>query len=614
MCGITGFIEWNRDLTQDLDLILSMTSCLEKRGPDAHGTWISGPCAFGHRRLSVMDPENGAQPMIIQDEDATFTIVYNGEIYNAPELKDELRRRGRIFRTNCDTEVLLQSYIEWGPDCIHRLNGIFAFGIWDSVREHVFFARDRLGVKPLFYSEVDGGLIFGSEPKSLLKHPKVEPIVSAEGLAEIFVIGPARTPGHGVYLNMKELKPGHVMIFNRSGLRTNTYWKLEANVHSDSPEDTAINVRELLQDTMDRQLISDVPVCTLLSGGLDSSALTALAVDYYRRTGQGQVHTYSVDYVDNDKHFQAHSYQPGNDEPWIKRMIEELKTEHHWISFDTPELVAALPDSTVARDLPGMADVDASLLLFCREIKKGATVAISGEAADEVFGGYPWFHRKELLEAGTFPWSIATNLRSSLLSPEIRSWIKPEQYVANRYEEALDEVPKLAGENDEQTLMRTMSYLNITRFMPTLLDRKDRMSMGAGLEVRVPFCDHRLVQYVWNIPWEIKTIGGREKGILRKALEGVLPEDVLYRKKSPYPKTHNPAYLNTVKGQLLDILNNPTSPILPLIDVQKIRDIAASSDSSSHLPWFGQLMSGPQLFAYLTQINHWLTEYQINIR
>lgn len=614
MCGITGFIEWNRDLTQELDLLLSMTSCLEQRGPDAQGTWISNPCAFGHRRLSVMDPENGAQPMIIQDEEATFTIVYNGEIYNAPELKDELRKRGRIFHTNCDTEVLLQSYIEWGPDCVHRLNGIFAFGIWDSVREHVFFARDRLGVKPLFYSEAEGSLVFGSEPKALLKHPKIEPVVSAEGLAEIFVVGPARTPGHGVYLNMKELKPGHVMIYSRSGLRIQTYWKLEAASHSDSPELTATHIRKLLQDTMDRQLISDVPVCTLLSGGLDSSALTALAVDYYRRTGQGQVHTYSVDYVDNDKHFQAHSYQPGNDEPWIQRMIDELKTEHHWISFDTPELVAALPDSTIARDLPGMADVDASLLLFCREIKKGATVAISGEAADEIFGGYPWFHRKELLEAGTFPWSVATNLRAGLLSPEIRAWIKPEQYVANRYEEALSEVPQLAGENDEQALMRAMSYLNITRFMPTLLDRKDRMSMGAGLEVRVPFCDHRLVQYVWNIPWEIKSTGGREKGILRKALEGILPEDVLYRKKSPYPKTHNPAYLNTVKKQMLDILNDPSSPILPLINVQQIRSIAASSDSSSHLPWFGQLMSGPQLFAYLTQVNHWLTEYQIQIR
>lgn len=614
MCGITGFIEWNRDLTTESNLVQSMTSCLEKRGPDAQGTWISGPCAFGHRRLSVMDPENGAQPMIIQEEGATYTIVYNGEIYNAPELKDELRRRGRTFRTHCDTEVLLQAYIEWGPDCVYRLNGIFAFAVWDSTREHVFFARDRLGVKPLFYSEINETLIFASEPKSILQHPKMEAVIGPEGLAEIFVVGPARTPGHGIYRNMHELRPGHVMIFSRAGLRSYAYWKLEAEPHADSVDETAANIRTLLQDTMERQLLSDVPVCTLLSGGLDSSALTALAVDYYRRTGQGQVHTYSVDYVDNDKYFQAHSYQPGADAPWIKRMVEELGTEHHWISFDTPELIGALPDSTLARDLPGMADVDASLLLFCREIKKGATVAISGEAADEVFGGYPWFHREELLSSGTFPWSVATDLRAGLLSPEIRDWIAPERYVADRYSQAVAEVPHLEGETPEQARMRTMSYLNITRFMPTLLDRKDRMSMAAGLEVRVPFCDHRLVQYVWNVPWEIKSTGDREKGILRKALEGILPDDVLYRKKSPYPKTHNPAYLDAVRGQVLAILDDPSSPILPLVDATRIREIAASPESSTHLPWFGQLMSGPQLFAYLAQVNHWLKTYRVAIR
>ncbi|GGF89551.1 asparagine synthase (glutamine-hydrolyzing) [Paenibacillus aceti] len=613
MCGIAGFIEWNRDLTLESNLVLSMTSCLESRGPDAEGTWISGPCAFGHRRLSVMDPENGAQPMVIQEEEATFTIVYNGEIYNAPELKEELQQRGRRFRTNCDTEVLLQAYIEWGPDAVQRLNGIFAFAIWDSVREHVFLARDRLGVKPLFYSEAGETFIFGSEPKALLQHPKVEAAVGPEGLAEIFVIGPARTPGHGVYRNIKELLPGQVMLFSRNGLRRFSYWKLEAQEHEHSVDETAAHIRALLQDTMDRQLISDVPICTLLSGGLDSSALTALAVDYYRRTGQGRMHTYSVDYEDNDQYFQAHSFQPGADAPYIQRMVDGFGTEHHWITFNTSELVDALTDSTLARDLPGMADVDASLLLFCREIKQNATVAISGEAADEVFGGYPWFHRKELLESGTFPWSVATDLRSSLLSPEIRDWIRPEQYVADRYSQAVAEVPHLNGEDEQQARMRLMSYLNITRFMPTLLDRKDRMSMGAGLEVRVPFCDHRLVQYVWNIPWEIKTVGGREKGILRKALEGSLPEDVLYRKKSPYPKTHHPDYLAKVKEQMLHILDDPASPILPLIDADKIRSIAASPEASTNLPWFGQLMSGPQLFAYLTQVNFWLSHYRISI-
>lgn len=531
MCGITGFIQWNGDLTQDSQLLVKMTESLAHRGPDGSGTWISNPCAFGHRRLSVIDPENGAQPMIIHQEDEVYAIVYNGELYNAVELREDLIRRGHRFSTKCDTEVLLVSYIEWGPDCLERLNGIFAFAIWDSAREQVFLARDRVGVKPLFYSYIDGTLIFGSEPKALLQHPKVEPVVGAEGLAEVFIIGPARTPGHGVYKDISELRPGMAMIFSREGLRKYTYWKLESKPHEDDVLRTASYLQGLLRDTVERQLVSDVPVCSLLSGGLDSSALSSLAVDYYRRTGQGQVHTYSVDYVDNSKHFQSHSFQPGADGPWIKRMHEELGTHHHWVEFDTPELVEALDDSTRTRDLPGMADVDASLFLFCREIKKGATVAISGEAADEIFGGYPWFHREEMLNSGTFPWSVAPDMRASLLSPEIREWIRPLEYLGDRYSDAVAEVPKLDGETGEQAKMRVMSYLNITRFMPTLLDRKDRMSMGVGLEVRVPYTDHRLIEYVWNIPWSIKSTGNREKGILRKALEGVLPDDVLYRKK-----------------------------------------------------------------------------------
>jgi asparagine synthase (glutamine-hydrolysing) len=552
--------------------------------------------------------------MITRHEEQVYAIVYNGELYNAPELKQELKQRGHQFRTQCDTEVLLHAYIEWGPDCAEKLNGIFAFAVWDGLRDQVFFARDRLGVKPLFYSKVDDVLVFGSEPKALLQHPKVQPIVGPEGLAEIFIIGPARTPGHGVYKDMQELRPGHAMIYSREGLRSYAYWKLESAKHTDNEAETAAKVRELLQDTLERQLVSDVPVCSLLSGGLDSSALTALAVNYYNQNGQGRVDTYSVDYVDNDKHFKSHTFQPGADGPWIKRMVDELNTKHQYISFDTPELVEALDNALYTRDLPGMTDVDSSLYLFCREIKKNATVAISGEAADEIFGGYPWFHREEMLSSGTFPWSVAPKMRASLLSPEVNEWIRPLEYLGDRYSDAVAEVPILDGETGKQAQMRVMSYLNITRFMPTLLDRKDRMSMGAGLEVRVPYCDHRLVQYVFNIPWEIKNLGGREKGILRKALEGILPDDVLYRKKSPYPKTHNPAYLNAVRTQVLNILDDSTSPILPLIDAAKIREIAASPESSTNLPWFGQLMSGPQLFAYLAQVDLWLRKYNVSIQ
>lgn len=616
MCGITGWVDWREDLTKQADIVEKMTETMELRGPDASGTWLSRHCAFGHRRLSVIDPIGGAQPMVRpakRAEDQDVVLVYNGELYNAAELRKELEGLGHAFRTTCDTEVLLLAYVEWGAACLDRFNGIFAFAIWETAEERLFMARDRLGVKPLFYRREEGRLLFGSEPKAILAHPDVEPEIDGEGLAELFVIGPARTPGHGVWRGMSELKPGYFLTYDRDGLRTSAYWKLESRPHEDDEKTTAETVGALLADTLERQLVSDVPVGTLLSGGLDSSALTSLAVRYYGRTGQGQVSTFSVDYVDNDKYFTAHDFQPNSDAPWIKRMHDYLDTKHHPIQFDTPELANALEAAVLAKDSPGMADIDASLYLFCREIKKNVTVAISGEAADEIFGGYPWFHRKEALEANTFPWSLAPELRESVLSAELREKLRPREYLADRYAQALAEVPELPGEDEAARRMRRMSYLNVTRFMPTLLDRKDRMSMAVGLEVRVPYCDHRLVQYVFNIPWELKMAGDREKGILRKSLEGVLPHDVLYRKKSPYPKTHNPGYLNAVRGKLLERLDDSSSPLLPLIDAAKIRELAQAADSRSHLPWFGQLMSAPQLFAYLLQFDFWLRRYKVRI-
>ncbi|NHN30136.1 asparagine synthase (glutamine-hydrolyzing) [Paenibacillus agricola] len=613
MCGITGWIEWDKDLTQHPSIIENMACTLMNRGPDATGTWITQHCALGHRRLSVMDPANGAQPMIRKYGENSFTLVYNGELYNAPELKKELEQLGHSFGTSCDTEVLLVSYIQWGRACVDRLNGIFAFGVWNSQDQSLFLVRDRLGVKPLFYSYKEGRLLFGSEPKSILAHPEFPAQISGEGLAEIFAVSPARTPGHGIYRNMSELKPGHCLTLNRNGLSIRSYWKLESKPHEHDIETTAQVIQELLKDTVERQMASDVPICTLLSGGLDSSALSAYAANYNREHALGALHTYSIDYVDNDKHFKANSFQPNSDAPWIKRMTEFLGSEHHYLEFDTPELIESLKTAVYARDLPGMADVDGSLYLFCREIKKDATVAISGEAADEIFGGYPWFHREETLAANTFPWAMATQDRVDLLAPDFVNWVKPVQYVQERYRQALSEVPRLSGENQQQNRMREMSYLNITRFMPTLLDRKDRMSMAVGLEVRVPFCDHRLVEYVWNIPWEIKSSGDREKGILRKALRGILPEDVLTRKKSPYPKTHNPSYLAAVRACVLDILDDPNSPLLAFIDVPKIRALAEGDASQFNLPWFGQLMTGPQLFAYLIQVDTWLRHYKVSI-
>ncbi len=614
MCGITGWFEWGKDLSSERYTLEEMTKSLSSRGPDAEGYWTDQHIALGHRRLCVVDPAGGQQPMRKEAGGATYTLVYNGELYNTEDIRRELKARGHQFRSHSDTEVLLTSYIEWGSDCLERFNGIFAFAIWDDRRETLFLARDRMGVKPLFYAERGDRFFFASELKSLLAHPAIEPVINREGLAEIFAIGPARTPGHGVFVGVNELRPGYYAIVTKDGMINKPYWKLRSQTHTDDLETTASTVRTLLLDSIERQLVSDVPIATMLSGGLDSSAITAVAARVFDREGRGSLRTYSIDYKDNDLHFQANDFQPNSDAPWIQRVSSYLGTEHVTMEFDTPELVDALRTAVLARDLPGMTDVDASLYLFCREIKKEHTVVLSGECADEVFGGYPWFYREDALNAGTFPWAKNTDLRASWLSAELRDTIQPEAYVAQRYEETLAEVPRLEGESAEEARRREMFYLNITWFMNTLLDRKDRMSMAASLEARVPFCDHRLVEYVWNIPWLMKTYLGREKGILRKSLEGLLPDDVLYRKKSPYPKTHNPAYTKATRAWLLEVLADSSSPLLPLIDREAILEITRSDAAASGIPWFGQLMSTPQLFAYLASIDYWLRTYRVSIK
>lgn len=614
MCGLTGWVDWESDLTRQRPILEAMVETLSRRGPDAQGEWLSEHVALGHRRLVVVDPEGGGQPMTRRLGERIYTIVYNGELYNTMELRKELEARGHTFFTrNSDTEVLLMSYIEWGTSCVERLNGIYAFAIWGEAEQSLFLARDRLGVKPLFYALKGKLFIFGSELKALLAHPEVRPEVQEEGLAEILVMGPSRTPGHGIYRGVAEIRPGHCLLYDRNGIHLRRYWTLKSRPHEDSLEVTAATIRGLFCDAVERQLVSDVPVCTLLSGGLDSSIITAVAAGAFKRDGLEPLHTYSIDYRDNELFFKPDHFQPNSDAPWVRRVSDYLGTCHHRVEIDTPELAEALVPAVLANDLPGMADVDSSLYLFCREIKKDATVALSGESADEVFGGYPWFRSRAALTEATFPWIQFVRERAGFLSCELLDRIRPEEYVAERYRDALEEVPRLKGEEPQEARMREIFYLNITRFMQTLLDRKDRMSMGVGLEVRVPFCDHRLVEYVWNIPWSMKNCDNMSKGILRRAMSGLLPDDVLKRSKSPYPKTHNPSYLAAVGGRMLEILDDREAPLHQVINTEAVRAMALSGTLVFDRPWFGQLMRGAQFLAYLIQVDTWLRNYQVVI-
>ena len=595
IAGILGLPEGN---------VPKMLKTMTHRGPDANGVFRDRGCSLLHARLTVIDPAGGRQPMTWDRGDECFTIVYNGELYNTEDLRRRLLALGHRFDGHSDTEVLLHAYTQWGEECLGMLNGIYAFGIWEQKKRRLFLARDRMGVKPLFYKCHGEGLLFASEIKTILTYPTVEARIDREGAAELLLLGPGRTPGCGVFKGIFELEPGCCGVWEDGRLNVRRYWRLLDREHRECFEETAEQVRFLVTDAIRRQMVSDVPIGTFLSGGLDSSLITAVCGAEMAKKGE-KLTTFSVDYTDNDKYFTPNKFQPNSDGHYIRLMQSALDTDHHWCVLTPEELVAELENATVARDLPGMADVDFSLLAFCRRIKEKVTVALSGECADEIFGGYPWYRDPAVRDVDGFPWAQNTAFRMGLAVPALAMG---EDYVRDRYLDTCRESDILPGTSPQEKRIKEMVNLNHRWFMQTLLDRKDRMSMFSGLEVRVPFCDHRIAEYLYGVPWEFKEHGGREKGLLRYAMRDWLPEEVLYRKKSPYPKTFDPRYLDLVTDRMQRLLEQKDAPVFALISREKLRLLLEGEEP---WPWYGQLMRKPQTLAYFLQLDFWLRHYQV---
>ncbi len=615
MCGISGFCDFSKNFSDEKpfweNILTDMHKTLAHRGSDAFGTYLDAHIGLSHARLSIRDIVCGGQPMVRTRDNRSCAIVYNGEIYNTDEFVPELSAAGYSFETTSDTEVILYSYMHYGRDFVNKLNGIFAFAIWDNAKEELLLYRDRAGTKPLFYTQADSTFVFGSEPKALFVHPDVCPAIDQNSLLELLSIGPARTSGNGVFCGIHEVVPGHYLTVRRDGVRDTLYWDLTCANHSDSYAETVEKVSFLVRDAVRRQMVSDVPVCTFLSGGIDSSIVTMLAADYMREQG-GTLNTFSFDFSENEKYFQSNSFQPERDLPYVNIMLKRCRTHHTYLECSQTTLFHSLFDAVDAKDLPGMTDVDASLLYFCSLVAEHNKVALTGECADEIFGGYPWFYRSELMNRDGFPWSADLSARTVFLSDDIRESLDLTGYSHARYEETLAKAPRLPGEPEEESRRRAIGYLNIKWFMQTLLDRMDRTSMYSGLEARVPFADHRIMEYVFNVPWEMKYQNGVEKTLLRDACADLLPNELLYRKKSPYPKTYHPGYEKLLAECLTGILNNPNAPITPLVDKKKaLAFLAAPGDLGK--PWFGQLMAGPQLIAYFIQINYWMEKYHLSI-
>jgi len=617
VCGIAGQVDFERDLRYEVESAQAMTDTMRSRGPDAEGLWTDEHVALGHRRLSIIDFEGGQQPMTAEEDGRTLAvIVYSGEVYNFRELRRELVCSGHHLRTESDTEVVLRAYLEWGENFVDRLNGMYAFAIWDVRREQLLLVRDRLGVKPLYYYPTSAGLLFGSEPKAILAETKVRPLVSADGLRELLAFD--KTPGHGIYKGMYEVCPGQLIRVRRNALSKHHYWQLEARDHTDDLSKTIRTIRELLEDIVTRQLIADVPLCTLLSGGVDSSAITALAAKALREQGAGPVRSFAVDFVGHPENFRSDALRETPDGPFVHELAECVGADHSDIVLSTTDLMDPVAWKAVLRatDLPmSLGETFTSLYLLFRAIRGQSIVALSGESADEIFGGYAWFHDGQAVNADTFPWLALmgrtmgnhSDLAISPLNLGLFARLDMPGYVADSYRTALAQVPRLTGETALQARMREVCYLHATRYMQILLDRKDRMSMANGLEVRVPYCDHRLVEYVFNIPWALKTFDGREKSLLRAATADVLPRSVVGRRKSPYPSTQDPAYLGALRGELAEMLIRKSLPVEPLLNrrgAKALLSIPVSAVRSSMLRRHIEIVLG---------FNAWLERYNVDI-
>lgn len=599
MCGITGWMNKNENLRNKKRIIKKMTKTLKYRGPDSTGYFISDDVLFGHKRLAIIDPEKGKQPMKYDN----YVIVYNGEIYNTDSIRKKLIKKGYSFNTTSDTEVILKGYACYKEKIVEKLEGIFAFAIYDG--KDLFLARDRLGVKPLFYTQIDGNFLFASEIKALLKNDLVQPIIDKESLQELLGLGPSKIPGSGIFKGIKELRAAHYLTYKAGIIDIKRYWNVKDKKFDDTFEVCSTKVRRMLMDSIKRQMVSDVGISTFLSGGLDSSIITAVVSNELKKQNQ-VLDTYSIDYEDNDKYFKANKFQVSKDKKFIDIMKNAFKTNHTYEVISQRKLAKTLKESVIARDYPGMADIDSSLFWFSKQIRKEHKVILSGECADEIFGGYPWFYRKEIRERENFPWIDSLDERISLIKNDLAQKLDLKNFVKEKCELTLSEINVSDDEN-----LKKLFYLNMTWFMPTLLDRKDRMTMRASLEARVPFADTKLIEYLWNVPWEYKYKNNQEKGLLRHAFKNILPKEIIDRKKNPYPKTHNPKYTKIMIKLLKKRLKNKKSVLYKIFDYDKLMNLIETGGESFKTPWFGQLMTGPELLAYLYQFDIWAVKYKI---
>ncbi|MEV5886557.1 asparagine synthase (glutamine-hydrolyzing) [Streptomyces sp. NPDC052020] len=612
MSGLVGWVDFHRDLEKHEDVLQRMTETMRHRGPDTKGVWVSRTAGLGHRGLATSRTSSASEPLRVETGKGTAVVAHAGELYNSGEVIRALESAGARLETRSTAEILGKAFLTWGSEFVDRLNGALAFAIWDVRERRLLLGRDRLGVKPLYYFEYPGGILFASEPKGIMAHPAFRARMDLSALP--LVLQPRLAlPGETPLAGLAEVPPAHVVTYADRGLSRRRYWRLRSEPHHDSFEATARRVRELLEDTVAGQLTTAVPLGAMLSGGIDSTSVAALATGTLRREAPGTaLETFCVQFESDPAHWVATELRPDIDAPYAAAAAEFIGSRHTTLTATTRQLLDAIPATRRARDLPGWGQFDASMYLLFERIRRGCTVALTGEAADEIFGGYPYFFKQDVIGRDHFPWLGNGPALSDYLSPDVKAVVDPREDERARYAQLLSEVPRLPGEDTENARMRELFFLGLSGPLAVILDRKERMSMALGLDVRVPFCDHRLVEYVWNVPWSMKSRGG-VKGLLKAAMKDILPPSTVNRKKSAYPHVQNPEYDHTLIREASWIVNDKASPLAWMFDTVRMNELIrqiSANELRSELPGGSNQAA---LLIQLVEMHHWVDTYEVTV-
>lgn len=583
MCGFCGVLNFDGQAPVDREGLAAMTATLRHRGPDDLGSFLSGPVGLGHRRLSIIDLETGHQPL--SNEDGSIWIVYNGELYNYREIRANLEKAGHRFATQSDTEVIVHAYEEYGVDCLQAMNGMFAFAIWDSRRRRLVLARDRIGIKPLYYARLPGCLLFGSEVKALLAHPQLERRLDITALNLYLSLEYVPTP-YSIFAGVNKLPPGHFLIVEDSDAHLERYWDLRLDksepLATKTLTDCTAELRQILHDAVKMELIADVPVGVLLSGGIDSSAVAAMMT----RASNRPVPSFSIAFDD-----------PSFDESAHARLVaQHLGTEHHEFPLSADTALSMLPQIAAGLDEPlGDSSIIPTYCLS-RFTKEHVKVALGGDGGDELFGGYstlqahrlanyylrlapgwlrrlvdPWVLEKLPVSFDnlSFDFKLRRFLRDYSLPAVVRHhrWLgsfTPEEktqllgpLTGECREEVVDLVEHHTRQARTQDPLNQVLYCDLKLYLEgDILVKVDRASMANSLEVRVPLLNRLLVEYAAYLPHSFKLRGLTTKFLLRQALKGFLPESILRRGK----KGFNVPVAKWLAGPLKPLMEELLSP------------------------------------------------------